>query len=326
MALVLIVLIPLPLEASEVRPFQTQNQSPLVQIFGLPAPQGAAILPRGKARVRIGADIASHYASDSTPRENILLDGESYRFTLEGHYGIGRGVEVGLELPYVVYGGGFLDGLIDTWHRAFGFPEGGRNQAPRNRLLFLYQSRQKDRLRIDRPNSGIGDLRLQTGLQIYESPEGGGSQLSLRASLKLPTGDPDFLHGSGSTDLALWAIGSQEFPWKYGSGVLWGWAGMLGMTTGRVLPDQQRNLVGFGGLGVGYRPFSWMALKVQTNAHGHFFKESELRELAFSSIQLSLGGSVSLSEKISLDIGITEDLIVKTSPDVVFLLALIGRF
>jgi len=96
-----------PLAAQELAPFQTQNQSPLVQIYGLPAPGEAFVLSKGKSQVGLIADLANNYATDSASREDILLDGESYRFTLEGRYGLGHGVEVGLEVPYIAFSGGF---------------------------------------------------------------------------------------------------------------------------------------------------------------------------------------------------------------------------
>lgn len=326
LAFTLLYFFPLPLQGMEITPFQTQNQSPLVQIFGLPAPDEATILSSGKTAARFVTDIANNYATDSTSRENILLDGESYRFTLEGRYGIGHGVELGLEIPYVVYGGGFLDGTIDAWHKAFGFPEGGRNLAPRNRLLITYQRNQRDRLRIDQSNSGLGDIRFKGGLRLFEDRENGTTALALRAGLKAPTGDPDFLHGSGSTDLALWLIGSHDIPWVYGHWSFWGSAGFLAMTTGQVLSDQQRNGVGFGSLGVGYRPLSWIAFKVQANGHTPFYKDSDLRELSMGSVQLLVGGSLYFSDRICLDLGVAEDMVVKTSPDVVFHFAFTKKF
>jgi len=163
-------------------------------------------------------------------------------------------------------------------------------------------------------------------LRLVEERKGGASALALRGSLKLPTGDSDYLHGSGSTDLALWLIGSHEIPWTYGPWFFFGSAGVLGMTTGEVLEDQQRNWVSFGSAGIGYCPFSWMGLKIQANGHTSFYQDSDLRELAFASIQLLIGGTIFFSEKISLDVAVSEDVIIKTSPDVVFHFALNWKF
>ena len=100
----------------------------------------------------------------------------------------------------------------------------------------------------------------------------------------------------------------------------------MGMTDGDVLKDQQRNWVGFGVLGLGWSPARWIALKIQANGHTSFYKNSELEELNGSSVQLTLGGTLAFSKNIALDLGLTEDLLIRTSPDVVFHLALRGSF
>ncbi len=313
-----------PLPAVEIIPFQTQNQSPLVQIYGLPFLGTSSVLPARKGDLGLVADLANNYVQDSNGREKVLLDGESTRITLAGRYGIGRGIEFGMEIPYVVWGGGFLDGFIDWYHQSFGFPEGGREQAPRNRLLIRYERDNIERLRMDSSSSGLGDLRLTGGVQLYRG-EGKGA-LALRVSLKLPTGDSDHLLGSGSTDLALWAIGSADRRLAIGHGTLFGAAGVMAMTDGNVLVGQQRNWVGFGSIGAGWAPLSWLAFKIQANGHTPFYRDSELRELAISSVQLVMGGTLAFSEKMTLDIGISEDVIIYTSPDVVFHLALRRKF
>lgn len=202
---------PLALQAVEITPFHTQNQSPVVQIFGLPSLGSAAIVAFKKAEGNIILDHASNYVNDSNLRENILLDGESTRLTLEGRYGIARGFEGGVEIPFVVLGGGFLDSFIEGYHNTFGFPQGGRDQAPRNRLFYQYRRDGQERLHIDTASYGLGDIRLKGAWQLYQKREGQPAAVALRAGLKLPTGDSDQLHGSGSTDFSLWVTASNGY-------------------------------------------------------------------------------------------------------------------
>lgn len=316
---------PHALHAVEITPFCTQNQSPLVQIYGLPSIGEASLLPTGKADVRLILDQASNYASDSNPRESILLDGESTRITLDGRYGIARGIEFGVEIPSVILGGGFLDSFIEGYHRTFGFPQGGRDQAPRNRLVFRYQRDGTERLKMDSSSYGLGDIRLSGGLQLYQKDEASRA-VALRATLKLPTGDSGQLHGSGSTDFSLWITARDGRRLAAGHFTLFGAAGIMAMTDGKVLPAQQRNWVGFGGLGIGWSPLRWIAFKIQTNAHTTFYRDSELRELNANSAQLTIGGTLAFSQHTTLDIGVSEDIIIRTSPDVVFHFALRTRF
>jgi hypothetical protein len=314
------------LHAVEMAPFYTQNQSPLVQIFGLPSIGEASVVPSQKADLRLIVDLANNFVNDKTANESIVLDGESTRLSLDARYGIAKNFEVGLTIPYIIEGGGVTDGFIDWYHSTFGFPAGGRDHAPKNRLLYQYQKDQQVRLNVDQSSSGIGDMQLSGAFQLYRNPDKTSQALSLRASLKLPTGDSQQLHGSGSTDFSLWVTAGDDYKISVGHFTLYGAAGIMGMTEGDVLKEQQRNWVGFGGLGVGWSPARWIAFKLQANGHTSFYKDSELETLNQSSIQLTMGGTLAFSEKISLDLGVTEDVVVKTSPDVVFHLALRGTF
>jgi hypothetical protein len=95
----------------------------------------------------------------------------------------------------------------------------------------------------------------------------------------------------------------------------------MGMTRGDVLADQQRNVAAFGTLGFGWGPAEWIALKAQVSGHTPFY-QSDLRELGKDALQLIVGGTIAFSAQTSLDIGVSEDIIVRTSPDVAFHLAL----
>lgn len=317
-----LLVLPGQARSADITPFYTQNQSPLVQIFGLPAAGDATVLPAGKVGALLAVDVASNNAFDSNLRENIMLDGESYRFTLALRYGIAKGFEAGIDIPYVGQGGGFLDSFIIDWHDFFNLPQGGRKEEPRNRLLYTYTKDGQNRLLVDDSSFAFGDVRLSGGMQLYHDGKENPRAVALRASIKLPTGDSNELHGSGSTDFALWLTASDDYKLPIGHFTLFGAAGGMAMTTGSVLPDQQRNLVGFGSLGFGWAPTEWIAFKVETSGHTPFYKESELRELANGALQLIIGGTLYFSPRTSLDIGVSEDIAVNTSPDVAFHLAL----
>lgn len=305
---------------AEIVPFYTFNQSPLIQIHGLPAMDNARVVPRGRTAVILSVDAANNYAVDSNPTERITLDGETYRFVAAGRYGVARGVEIGLDIPYVVHSGGFLDGFIEGFHNFFGLPNGGRENAPRDRLLYQYSVNGSDRINFTDSSHGIGDVRLSGALQLHDSDN---AAVTLRAMLKLPTGNANRLQGSGGVDFSMWFTASED--WKLPSlGHLTGFGGFGGMVMGDgdILPSQQRTVAAFGSLGLGWSPIEWLALKVQANGHTSLYEGSSVREVNRGSIQLVSGGAVAFSKYTSLDIGVSEDVIVETSPDVVFTLTL----
>jgi hypothetical protein len=311
----------------EITPFRTVNQSPLSQIYGVPAESSATVTPAGRITVSLTQDIASDYTVNRTNYEQIVLDGESYRWTLSARYGLGERFEAGIEIPYVLYSGGFLDGFIDDWHSTFNLPRGGRDTAPKNRLSYRYTKDGVQKLKMDHVDSGIGDIVLFGGMSLYNAHDSAvHDSLALRSSIKLPTGDSNSLRGSGSTDFSLSLCGSMNNFTEWGSLGLFGSLGGLAMTRGDVLADQQNNLAGFGTFGLGWGPADWISFKVQLNAQTALYHGSTLNELSKFSLMLISGGALKLPGGYLLDIGVSEDVAVATAPDVAFHLGLSKLF
>jgi hypothetical protein len=311
--------------AVDITPFQTRNQNPLVQIFGLPALGDARVLPRGTYSAGLTVDVANSYVDDRAANESLLIDGESYRFNLVIRGGLPLGLEVGMELPYLAYGGGTLDGFIEDWHSFFGLPQGGRNLAPNNRLRYRYARTGVARLEMSDAHSGIGDLMFTTGWQCYgdtKSPQAA----SLRAAVKIPTGDSSDLAGSGSTDLSLWLIGRSDHTLPLGHATLYGAAGGMYLSQGDVLPDLQSHWAAFGTLGAGWSPWKVIAFTVQVDAHTPFYHGSSFATLSGNALGLLIGGSLALGDRTILELGVAEDLAVSAWPDVTFHVGLTHRF
>lgn len=309
----------------DIVPFQTANRSPVVQIFGLPAPGTAQLLAPGENAVEFAVDTVQNFAHDSSGDEDLFFDGESYRFNLNLRRGLTPRFEAGIDLPYLAHRGGSLDDFIEDWHDAFNLPQSGRDKAPHDRLLYSYIRDGKQEILVDDNAQGIGDIRLNGAWQITGADVGEPWAASVHASLKLPTGDSDDLLGSGSTDLSLWLSATRSWQLEGSALALFGSLGAMGLTDGDVVEDQQNNLVGFGTLGGGWRPLDWLVLKIQVDGHTPFF-DSDLKELGDPAAMLTFGGDLALGESTALEIGISEDIATETAPDVVFRLALRSRF
>lgn len=300
--------------------FYTFNQSPLVQIYGLPAIGSAVVLEPEQRRVQIAHEIANTLILETRGSEALLLDGESSRTTIRAAFSPRAGFELGIELPYVSYDGGFLDSFIENWHEAFGLPNGDRDKFGKDQLTFFYRRGPEVLVDLTSPVSGIGDVRLTAAHQLARDPAG--TPVALRASVKLATGEADDLRGSGAADLAVWVVAgcgrercAGDLGWQAGGGVLW-------LGKGEVLPEQQNRLVAFGSAGLEWRALRSIAFKAQVNGHTAFYGQTDVTPLGDPSIQVVLGGTWSLTERTALDLGVTEDLLVHTAPDVSFLVAL----
>ncbi|HEY6009530.1 MAG TPA: DUF3187 family protein [Geobacteraceae bacterium] len=302
--------------ALEIEPFATFNQSPIVQIYGLPAAGSPTVVPAGRIATELTLDIASNFAIDTADHESITLDAEEWRTNVALRYGLGRDLEVGLDIPVLTQWGGILDAPIEGWHDFFGIEQGGRNSVPHGRTILTYSRAGEQRINVTRENAGIGDIRLTGAWQLYRDADDPRRAIALRSNLKFPTGDSSRLHGSGGVDFALWLSGREAIPlFPKSWAALWSAGGML-VSQGDILPELQRNLAGFASLGIGWQPGEAFNLKAFTNLNTPFYQHSALRELSATSVQLVAGGTIAITRTTSLDISFSEDLpVLTTSPD-----------
>jgi len=324
-----LLLIPTVVHAAdmEIAPFRTTNQSPLTVIRAIPADSSSTITPKGRFSSAFTFDLASNYTFGSTSRENILLDGESYRWTLSTRYGLSERVEVGLDLPFILYGGGVFDSFIIGWHDTFWLPQGGRDKAVKNRLRYSYSKDEKQKLLLDRSGYGVGDVTLTTGVKLYEELSFSDKEtIAFRATVKLPTGDSDKLLGDGAIAGTGSLCGGVNRSTDWGTIGIFGSAGLMLSGDGKVLQDQQKNLAGFGTLGLGWGPLPWISFKVQLNANTPLYGGSNLAEISKTPVMLVMGGALKFPGDCILDIGVTEDVSVATAPDVSLHLGLSRQF
>jgi len=324
MSLICFGLVPIAAAGDLGQPFYSRNLNPFVQIFGLPAVEGAKLTPEGRTEARLVFDVANNFTSDIVQGEHIEIKGETYRSVVALRYGLGKNLEVGIDLPHVYHGRGHLNDFIIDFHDTFGLPQGGRDTAPNDDLAYVYIDNGNNLVSVAGSASGIGDVLLSAAMPLWK--DGGDSRrLALRAALKVPTGSASNLLGSGSTDFSLRLSGEDRQTFANARITGFGTLGALVMTEGDVIPDRQRHIVGFGTVGLGWQPLSWLALKLQLDGNTAFYN-SELYQLDYFSTQLILGGTIGFTENLLLDIAISEDISIDAAPDVTFNISLRGLF
>lgn len=302
------------------RPLYSFNQSPLIQIYGLPALGESRVLGPEESTLAVHLQIANHFTGANTSSETLSLDGETRRLTLLGRQGLSGNKEWGFELPFVSHNGGFLDMSIEGFHDIFNMPQNGRTDLPRNRIDYRYTRQGVDVVNLGHAVSGVGDARLFAGKPIVTQAASSGYTAAWRVSLKLPTGDDAELLGSGSTDLATWlSMATTRPPDKWN---LYGGGGLLLMSEGNVMPAQQRHAVVFGALGISRRFFPQVSINAQLDAHSPFYNDSGLRQLGEYAIVGLLGLDWEFAPQKFLTFSMSEDLMVGASPDVAFNLSL----
>lgn len=292
--------------------FAVHNEGALARSTALPDLGEARVLSPGDRALSLTVDWTNEYVAQTRGTESLILDGETQRYAATLRYGVAPDLEIGLSLPLLVTGGGALDGVIENWHRFWGLPNGGRDGAPRDRLLYQVQRDGQTRLQVGESTTALGDIALTGGWQLAQP-------MALRALIKLPTGDSHTLTG-GNAGAALWldwdpfaAFGGRGGDTGRWFGFVSGGASLNDRSD--VLPEYQEQLVGFGGLGVGYRLFRPLAVIAQFYAHTPLYSGTELDALKRPGGQLSFGGRWTFSARTALDLGFQEDPITNSSPD-----------
>ncbi len=173
-----------------------QNLAPHHLVFLQPVsgPAPAGSVPYW---VQFSAGYATVYSLESGAGRSLLLDMEIARLALRGAVRLARGVEVGLEVPFLWAGGGIFDGALIAYHDLVRLPGGGREDAPRDAW----------RHRVVTPRGEYspappGGLSLADAVVFARSAPTQGPRLyaEARGALKLPTGDPGRGSGSGHPD------------------------------------------------------------------------------------------------------------------------------
>jgi hypothetical protein len=296
-------------------PFATRDQNPLLTSFGLPMPLPARHEQAREWQASSSINWGSSSIEQRAVRESLSVDAETreVRFVLGRR--IGERFAVQLQLPYFYIGGGVLDGFIDSFHDAVGLPEGARPLQPQDALRISYRRDGVPLLEQRSSTSGVGEVSVDVGYQWLASQR---SAIAAWASLKLPTARESTLRGSGAVDVALSLAGERRFGerWDTFAQVSVTWLG-----NGDLLPRQQRNVVASAMAGASVRLIAGLHAKLQLDAHSAVFEDSALDYLGEAAI-LNIGGEYRFKNGWIFDAGVSEDIIVDASPDLVLLFGL----
>lgn len=301
---------------SFTKPYYTANRHPIIHPFGLPNARSAYILTPGIWQSVSNFEIGT-IAIGESPGADVIFDGETYEGAFDVSYGLKPGWDIGISFNYLSHSGGGLDNLISDWHDFFGLPNGDRDIQGIHELLYYVEEDGQALLNYTEHQQGFGDVRFHSGYRLSEVEE---TASALRASIKLPTGDANRLTGSGSVDLTLSYHYSQKNA--FGDGGPWTWhasAGLLYAGQGEILETLQRHWVVFGS-----STLSWnnehIALKLQFDYHSPLYNSNN-SNVDDHALQVVFGGTVKIDRRNYIDIAVTEDIQVRQSPDIVFILS-----
>jgi hypothetical protein len=310
--------------AQPLLPARTKNINPFINGYGAVIPDSPYLLSQDEWMASADLELANNSIAADSTNEAIVIDGEGYLLDLNFHYGYSKDVELLFSIPLIYYSGGFLDQVIKSWHDLWGMSNDRRDEFPNNQLHFEYTKDGNTLINIDSATGGIGDVVL--GLK-YSSNKliAGATTIALRLDLKLPTGDPDKLTGSGATDVTLSVLAANPSLLAKYKTILYGGAGLVALGKGDILPDIQRDLVGNAYVGATWAYSPRFALLAQLNFQSSYY-ESELNQLGANSFQLYLNGIYTSQDNVSYEFGFGENLATDTTPDFLLYFSVSKRY
>ena len=294
-------------------PMAVRNQHPTQLIAQRMLPRGASAVPAGGARVDWSNAYSSYFLGAGNGASSFVMDGELWRSALATRIGLGRGFDLGFEVPLVHAGGGFLDRFVIDWHESFGFADQGRTLAAKDDFRIRAEQGGATLYTLEPYGVHLGDLPLEVGWTALDPGPGGPLGLAFRAGVELPTGDQDRGYGNGGLDFALGVVGE----WRVETIAFTGQLSWTRSATPRAMRTAGVELGDVASLDLGAEVAVTDDLAVLVQSQ---FESSSLRELGFSQVAddqwlLWVGLRGRLSERSRIEFAIGEDLSRYVSPD-----------
>lgn len=198
-------------------PFEAREQWLLTEgRLALPAESPDPLAP-GAWRLRLDLDWGNDFAH-RFPR--YLVDGEHRALALGVRRGVSDALTLGVRLPLLWRGGGFLDRFADAIH-TLGFPDNQRPLFPRDRLVVTaIDTAGRGIAWDDRSATGLGKLELEALVAPLRPRGPRRTAFTLAARVALPTGSGAFAVGGLEAGAqALFAVGlGERFDLYLGTG------------------------------------------------------------------------------------------------------------
>ena len=164
------------------------------------------VLAEGQSSVRAAFGWSTDF---SLVEGSYLVDVETRTVNLEGWHSPVEGLQVGLRVPFIWRGGGDLDAFIDSFHRFFSFPRGGRERLPDDRYTIAGVNYDNSVFSFRESGFELGDATLGAKYLITPGDENFPAWSSL-FEVRLPTASEE-TYGQNAIDLTWGALGSKRW-------------------------------------------------------------------------------------------------------------------
>lgn len=198
--------LPRPAASARLRvrgPLDTRSLHPIDLTQLTLRPRRATVTEGGAWDVRAELAYASFEEVSGDDRSLVDLDGEVAHGALRLRRGVGKEMDVEVELGLTFATQGFLDKLIESWHRLLGLPNGGRGFVEDGRYSMRANQIGIDAYELEGNRLALSDVALVVTRELAREDEHPFA-LAWRAGVELPLGDDEAGFGNGGID---WGTG-----------------------------------------------------------------------------------------------------------------------
>ena len=301
--LTILLLCPLTAFSSPEGPLQVKNQFPIFLHVNQPYLEKAGM----ESSMSYSLSHSSTHTVQSSGSWVMNMDMEITELNFRYKRIIDDFIEIGLDIPVIYTGAGFMDGFLDSFHDTFDMDDYGRSTRPKNN--FLYDVSRDGNLIIQgKEGFGLGDIRITAKKPLITS---NGLNLSIKGDVELPTGDAKKGFGNGSVDAGLSILLDKSISDKIMT--YWNIGGVL---AGDVKGHQTLDIDDFiyGGAAIEAHINEKLSLLVQLTGQTPLYPKTDLLAIDRDSWMLAVGGRYHTG-KGNLEFSLTEDTNASGAPD-----------
>jgi hypothetical protein len=285
-------------------PLQVNNQYPIFLSANKPYLEKAVM----ENSLSFSLSHSSTFTVQNSGQWEINLDMEITELNLRYKRIIREVLELNLDVPVLIFGGGVMDGFLDWYHDTFGFSAYGKSQRPLHN--FLYEVKKDGNLIIrGRSGLGLGDVRLTVKKPIIS---GDRFHLALKGDVELPTGSSTRGFGNGSVDAGFAVLLDKLFFH----------AVMTHWNLGAVFPGDVRvhehvglkNFI-YGGAAIEAALGKGFSALAQIQGQSAIYPETDLLAVDREAYLLVIGGRYALKRGTSFELSLAEDVNTSGAPD-----------
>jgi len=248
------------------------------------------------------------------PGESYLVDLELGLLDVTYHYSFADRWETYASVRAVDYTGGFLDGGIEAFHKAFGIPSSGRRAVERNDTNIIFNLKSTQVTQPDIPDSGVLDPVV--GLRYRFARDPTTWNLVVEGAVKVPVGGVRPFLSTGHWDVGT-QVTLQGFMERHAA-----YASLAAVyaKVSDVVPTAGTKVVPTAILGYEYTWTERTNLNAQFYASPSVFshKDTDLDDLLRPKYQVSLGVRHRIGASL-LTFGFTENIAnFNNTPDIGF--------